>query len=84
MFHYSSVQNSKKKIQPTDKKQISKTNRKQKTRVKWNHEKKKIVPLKKPPRGGKELYMNFFEFFTKPNHVMVPTPLTSRFDHAIG
>ena len=52
--------------------------------MKWNHEKKKIVPVKKPPRGGKELYMNFFEFFTKSNHVMVPTPLTSKFDHAIG
>ena len=50
--------------------------------MKWNHEEKTIIPVKKPPRRDKVLYMPCFEFFTKSNHSTVPTPLTSTSDYA--
>ena len=50
--------------------------------MKWNHEEKTIIPVKKPPRRDKALYMPCFEFFTKSNHSTVPTPLTSKSDYA--
>ena len=64
-------------------KQVKQTKNK-KTRVTWNHEEKSIIPVKKPPRGDKTLYMHCFEFFTKSNQGMVRTPLISKSDYAMA